>query len=103
MEDYGWNPGIKETDTWERVDQSRAVLTNPMQLLEADLKAQLVYYNNNPVDKYCLANVAVDMDKDGFMKPTKVQDIRSRHIDGAAAMIDLYAIYMRYKSEFCRS
>lgn len=103
MEDYGWNPGIKETDTWERVDQSRAVLNNPMQLLEADLKAQLVYYNNNPVDKFCLANVAVDMDKDGFIKPTKVQDIRSRHIDGAAAMIDLYAIYMRYKSEFCKT
>ena len=103
MEAYGWDVGIKETDTWERVDQSRAVLNNPMQLLEADLKAQLVYYNNNPVDKFCLANVAVDMDKDGLMKPTKVQDIRSRHIDGAAAMIDLYAIYMRYKSEFCRA
>lgn len=102
MDDYGWSAGIKETDTWERVDQSRAVLNNPMQLLEADLKAHLVYYNNNPVDKFCLANVAVDMDKDGFMKPTKVQDIRSRHIDGAAAMIDLYAIYQRYKSEFCR-
>lgn len=103
MEDYGWFIGTKETDTWERIDQSRAVLNNPMQLLEADLKAQLVYYNNNPVDKFCLSNVAVDMDKDGYIKPTKVQDIRSRHIDGAAALIDLYAIYMRYRAEYLQS
>lgn len=102
MDDYGWSAGIKETDTWERVDQTRIVLSNPMSLLEADLKDRLVYYNNNPVTKFCLSNVAVDMDKDGLMKPTKVQDIKSRHIDGAAMMIDLYAIYQRYKSEFRR-
>lgn len=102
MDDYGWSTGIKETDTWERVDQSRVVLSNPMMLLEADLKDRLVYYNNNPVTKFCLANVAVDMDKDGYIKPAKVQDIKSRHIDGAAMMIDLYAIYQRYKSEFRR-
>ena len=77
-------------------------MNNPMNLLEADLKDRLFYYNNNPVDKFCFANVAVDMDKDGYMKPTKVQDIKSRHIDGAAAAIDLYAIYQRYKSEFNR-
>lgn len=100
MDDYGWSAGTKETDTWERVDQSRIALNNPMMLLEADLKDRLVFYQNNPVTKFCLANVAVDMDKDGFMKPAKVQDIKSRHIDGAAMMIDLYAIYQRYRSEF---
>ena len=102
MDDFGWSAGIKETDTWERVDQTRIVLSNPMMLLEADLKDRLVYYNNNPVTKFCLSNVAVDMDKDGLIKPVKVQDIKSRHIDGAAMMIDLYAIYQRYKSEFRR-
>lgn len=102
MDDIGWSAGYKETDTWERIDQTRISLNNPMNLLEADLKDRLFYYNNNPVDKFCFANVAVDMDKDGYMKPTKVQDIKSRHIDGAAAAIDLYAIYQRYKSEFNR-
>lgn len=102
MDDLGWSTGYKETDTWERVDQTRIALNNPMNLLEADLKDRLFYYNNNPVDKFCFANVAVDMDKDGYIKPTKVQDIKSRHIDGAAAAIDLYAIYQRYKSEFNR-
>ena len=102
MDDYGWSAGFKETDTWERVDQTRMALNNPMNLLEADLKDRLFYYNNNPVDKFCFANVAVDMDKDGYIKPTKVKDIKSRHIDGAAAAIDLYAIYQRYKSEFNR-
>ncbi|MGN1167213.1 MAG: terminase large subunit [Lachnospiraceae bacterium] len=100
MDDIGWSPGIKETDTWERIDQTRIALTNPMNLLEADLKDRLFYYNNNPVDKYCFGNVALDMDKDGLIKPTKVQDIKTRHIDGAAAAIDLYAIYQRYKSDF---
>ena len=103
MAEYGWTAGIKESDTWERVDQTRIALSNPMNLLEADLKDRLFYYNDNPVDKFCFANVAVDMDKDGHIKPTKVKDIKSRHIDGAAAAIDLYAIYQRYKSDFVRS
>lgn len=103
MEEYGWSAGFKESDTWERVDQTRVALNNPMNLLEADLKDRLFYYNDNPVDKFCFANVAVDMDKDGYIKPVKVKDIKSRHIDGAAAAIDLYAIYQRYKSDFVRS
>ena len=102
MDDYGWSAGYKEADTWERVDQTRIALNNPMTLLEADLKDRLFYYNNNPVDKFCFGNVAVDMDKDGLIKPVKVKDIKSRHIDGAAAAIDLYAIYQRHKSEFNR-
>lgn len=102
MDDYGWSAGYKEADTWERVDQTRIALNNPMTLLEADLKDRLFYYNNNPVDKFCFGNVAVDMDKDGLIKPAKVKDIKSRHIDGAAAAIDLYAIYQRHKSEFNR-
>ena len=100
MDDLGWSAGNKYTDTWERIDQTKYVLTNPMRLLEADLKDRLFFYNNNPVDKFCFANVALQVDQSGLMLPTKVQDIRSRHIDGAAAAIDLYAIYQRYKTDF---
>lgn len=100
MDDLGWSAGNKYTDTWERIDQNKYVLTNPMRLLEADLKDRLFYYNNNPVDKFCFSNVALQVDPSGLMLPVKVQDIRSRHIDGAAAAIDLYAIYQRYKTDF---
>lgn len=102
MADYGWTAGKKDTDTWERIDQNRYTLSNPMTLLEADLKDRLFYYNNNPVDKFCFSNVAVDVDKSGLQLPVKVQDIRSRHIDGAAAAIMLYAIYQRHKTDFLR-
>ena len=100
MDDYGWSAGTRDTDTWERIDQNKYVLTDPMDMLASDLKDRLFYYNNNPVDKFCFANVALQMDASGLMIPVKVQDIRSRHIDGAAAAIDLYAIYKRYKTDF---
>lgn len=92
MDNYGF-------DT-ERVDQNRWTLSNPMKLLEADLKAGLVNYNDNEVDRWCLGNTALKIDNLGLVMPVKVQDRKNRRIDGAVTKIILYAMWQRYRTEF---
>ena len=53
MEDYGWT---KQYEDVEMVIQNAQTLNNAILLVEADLKAQLINYNENPVDKWCFAN-----------------------------------------------
>lgn len=84
----------------ERVDQNRFTLSNPMKLLEADLKSRLVNYNSHPIDKWCLFNTAIKVDNLGLVMPVKVNDMRNRRIDGAVTMIILYAMWQRYRTEF---
>lgn len=84
----------------ERVDQNRFTLSNPMKLLEADLKSRLVNYNSHPIDKWCLSNTAIKVDNLGLVMPVKVNDMRNRRIDGAVTMIILYAMWQRYRTEF---
>lgn len=43
-----------------------------MKLLERDLESKLINYNNNPIDKWCLANTSVDEDKNGNIQPMKI-------------------------------
>ena len=92
MDNYGF-----ET---ERVDQNRYTMSNPMKLLEADLKSGLVNYNDNEVDRWCLGNTAIKIDNLGLVMPVKVNDARNRRIDGAVTMIIMYAMWQRYRTEF---
>ncbi|PEP92996.1 terminase large subunit, partial [Bacillus toyonensis] len=45
------------------VAQGKPTLSSPMKLLGADLESKLVNYNNNSIDKWCLSNTAIDVDK----------------------------------------
>ncbi|KAB1341630.1 terminase large subunit, partial [Bacillus thuringiensis] len=45
------------------VAQGKQTLSSPMKLLGADLESNLVNYNNNSIDKWCLSNTAIDVDK----------------------------------------
>lgn len=92
MEDYGF-----ET---EKIPQDVGSMSNPMKMLEADLKSNLVNYNQNPIDKWCLSNTACKVDDLGQIMPIKVQDSRNRRIDGAVTMIIAYATYDRYRREY---
>ena len=60
-----------------------------MKDLKADLTAGLIVYDDNPIDKWCLANTAVRTDINGNIQPIKMLDSRKR-IDGAMALIDGY-------------
>lgn len=92
MSDYGFE--------LEKITQDMSSMSNPMKLLEADLKANLVNYNQNPIDKWCLENTSIKIDPLGRIMPVKVQDIKLRHIDGAVTMIIAYATLDRFKREY---
>lgn len=92
MEDYGFD--------LEKISQDVNNMSNPMKTLEADLKANLVNYNQNPIDIWCLSNTSVKTDNYGRIMPVKVQDMRNRRIDGAVTFIILYAVLDRYKKEY---
>lgn len=73
------------------VRQGVATLSSPMKDLRADLGAGNIVYNDNPIDKWCLANTAVKTDINGNIQPVKTDDPRKR-IDGTMALIDAYVV-----------
>lgn len=82
----------------EMLAQGRA-LSNAMKLLEADLKSRYVNYNNNELDKWCLANCCCQVDNVGNIQPVKNKTQKTKRIDGAVTLIMLYEMYRRYKNE----
>ena len=91
MEDYGF-------DT-EMVYQNRYVLTSPMRLLEADIRDQSVWFNDNPIDKWCLTNTSVQVFDTGHLMPVKIKGQASRRIDGTISSVCCYEMLRRYKTE----
>ena len=74
-----------------RVNQVKKVLSAPMKALGQDLKAKRIIYNNNPIDRWCLANMAKSEDVNGNIQPIKTSK-STRRIDGAAALLDAYVV-----------
>ena len=71
--------------------QGKKTLSGPMHKLAADLESKLIVYNNNPIDKWCLSNTAVEIDKNGNIQPCKTKNQR-RRIDGASALWNAYVV-----------
>ena len=57
----------------DRVPQSFDGMSEPMKLLETDLKSKLVNYNNNEIDRWCYGNTAIKVNNRGQIKP-KIQE-----------------------------
>lgn len=81
------------------VIQGKKTLSDPMKRLHNDLCSKLVIYNNNPIDKWCLANTAYEEDKNGNIQPHKTSK-PTRRIDGTAALLDAYTIYLDKRDEY---
>lgn len=81
------------------VIQGKKTLSAPMKNLGADLENNIIVYNNNPVDKWCLCNTAVDVDKNDNIQPIKTSKPR-RRIDGTAALLDAYVVLQDNMSEY---
>ena len=81
------------------VHQGKKTLSNPMKCLGNDLDSKLVIYNNNPIDKWCLANTAYEEDKNGNIQPHKTSK-PTRRIDGTAALLDAYAVMLENKDDY---
>lgn len=73
--------------------------SGPMYLLAADLESNKIIYNNNPIDKWCLSNSAIEIDKNLNIKLVKTNNQR-RRIDGTAALLNAYVILQEKKNDY---
>lgn len=73
------------------VRQGAITLSQPMKDLAADFDAHRVIYDNNPIDKWCLANTEVKTDVNGNIQPVKSLDAH-RRIDGTVALLCCYTV-----------
>lgn len=92
---YGWT---KENDDLILILQNAQTLSNALKLCEADLQHQLVNYNENVMDRWCFKNAGVKIDDHSQCLCVKTE--RSKRIDGAVALIILYEMYRRYRTEY---
>jgi len=81
------------------VIQGKKTLSAPMKLLGADLEAKKIVYNNNPIDKWCLSNTAIEVDKNLNIQPCKTNNQR-RRIDGTAALLNAYVVLQEKKNDY---
>ncbi|MBD5798412.1 terminase [Bacillus pseudomycoides] len=81
------------------IAQGKQTLSSPMKLLGADLESKLVNYNNNPIDKWCLSNTAIDIDKNLNIQPNKTNNQR-RRIDGTAALLNAYVVLQEKRNDY---
>ena len=94
MDEYGFETEI--------ILQNKITLSNAMKLVESDLKAQYVNYNENEIDAWCLGNAAMEIDNVGNVQAVKIAGQPGKRIDGAVTFIILYEMYRRYRSDFIK-
>ena len=98
------NEFVKRMDSYgfetEMIYQNRYVLSSPMRLVEADLKDEIINYNNNPIDRWCLENTAVQVYNTGHIMPVKIKGQAAKRIDGALSLIMAEEMLRRYRTEF---
>lgn len=85
-------------ETMEPVIQGKKTLSGPMKALGADLAAKKINYNNSPILKWNLSNVAVDVDKNGNIQPAKAK--QRKRIDGFAGLLNAYVTLERHYEEY---
>lgn len=86
-------------DVMVPIAQGKKTLSGPMKNLKADLKAKRIVYDNNPILKWCMVNVAVDVDRNDNIQPCKTSNPRKR-IDGFASLLDAYTTFELNKEDY---
>jgi len=95
MDYYGWT---KANDELVMIIQNAQTLSNAIKLLEADFSHQLVNYNDNEVDKWCLKNACLKVNDLGQCLIIKSEP--SKRIDGAVCNAILYEMYRQNRTDF---
>lgn len=93
METYGWFKG----DAIEMVLQNAETLSNAIYLTEAELKAQKINYNNNPVMRWCLGNSCLKVNEKRQALIVKTND--AKKIDGSVTLASVNEMFRRYRTE----
>lgn len=102
MDYYGWARTGSDDSDLIMILQNAQTLSNAMKLCEADFKHQLINYNENAMDRWCLRNASIKVDNFGQCLCVKPDGQPSKRIDGAVALIILYEMYRRYRTDFMK-
>lgn len=94
MEYYGWN----DKEDLIMINQSPDVLHNPNNQVETGLKNKLII-GLNDMDKWCLSNAALKVNNVGKSLVVKLDNQKSKRVDGAVSLIILQETFNRYKSD----
>lgn len=86
LEDMENRMGYKRKKNLLPVIMGAKTLSAPMKELKADLGAKRINYNNNPLIKWALTNVTIEVDKNENIRPIKGSNQRQR-IDPAVSLI----------------
>ena len=99
MEGYGWSRSGGDQADLVMILQNAQTLSNAIKLAEADFKKHLIYYNDNPVDRWNFGNAGIEI-KDATGQALIVKMQFQKKIDGAVCLAIAYETYRRYRSEF---
>lgn len=91
VEDMENRLGYKNKNNLLPVIMGAKTLSAPMKLLGADLASKNIVYDNNPLMKWALTNVAIETDKNENIRPIKGKHQRQR-IDPAVALLIAYTV-----------
>ena len=89
VEDMENRLGYTDKENLVPVIMGARTLSAPMKELRGDLADRMVVYDNNPLLKWALTNVAVEIDKNENIRPVKGKNQRQR-IDPAVALFIAY-------------
>lgn len=95
MEDYNWT---KQYGDVEMVLQDAKTLNNARLLVEADLKAQYINFNENPVDNWCFKNSCLKVND--LRQAIVIKTENAKKIDGSVTLVSLYEMFRRYRSDY---
>ncbi|KOR88772.1 terminase [Paenibacillus solani] len=84
------------------VKQDWGPMSEPMRLVEADLRSDLIYYNDDSLDRWCLENTSIAVNSKLEQMPVKIQGKEDKKIDGAVTLIICYRVYLDNRSDFLR-
>lgn len=98
MSYYGWEKGGTDESDLILIIQNAQTLSNAIKLCEAEFKHNLIFYNNNEIDKWNFGNAGIKTDNKGQALIVKME--AGKKIDGAVCLAILYETYRRYRTEF---
>lgn len=83
----------------ESVWQRPEIMSQPINMVEADLKDRLIF-GLNEIDRWCIGNATLKVNSQGFGILEKIKGQVSRKIDGAVSLAILYETFRRYRTSF---
>ena len=99
MDFYGWQKTGGDDSDLVMINQNAPTLSNAIKLTESDLKHELILFNNNEIDKWCLGNAGITV-TNAIGQVLIVKTQQTKRIDGAVALAILYEMFRRFRTDF---